>query len=178
MLARMGRTNKVPWHAPSAGHDGCGVSTGRSIRAPHATHVNHERSWFAPPSRSPQSRCSRKKASKSSSSRASTATPRLRRSSRHSRHTLPLRLVDDRRYDAAAARAGRRLLELLWFSAKKGVGPRAHLSPTHRARERETGVAQRVTGRGSEEVGQRGEPVRTCAAATDLAQSVRSVREE
>jgi len=46
-------------------HGGCGVSTGRSIRAPHATHANHARSSVTPPSRSPQIRCSRKKASKS-----------------------------------------------------------------------------------------------------------------
>jgi hypothetical protein len=47
-----------------------GVSTGRSIRAPHAPHAIHTRSSSVPPLRSPHNRCSRKKASKSSSSRS------------------------------------------------------------------------------------------------------------
>jgi len=44
-------------------HDTWGVSPCRSIRAPHAMHASHARSSVAPPSRSAQSRCARKKAS-------------------------------------------------------------------------------------------------------------------
>ena len=153
-------------------------SVGGTGQKPTAAQSSHTRSSSVPPCVT-HCRCSRKNASESRSSRSLTATPWLHRSSRDSRNVLPLWLVDDRRDDAAAARAGRRPLELLWFNAKKGVGPRAHLSPAHRARERETGIAQRIAGRRSEEVGQRGEPVPTYfAAATGRAESVRSVLEE
>jgi hypothetical protein len=53
-----------------ANGDGRGVSTGRSIRAPHAPHAIHTRSSSVPPLRTPHNRCSRKKAWKSSSSRS------------------------------------------------------------------------------------------------------------
>jgi hypothetical protein len=83
MAERMKRANSA--HAAERGrHDGCGVSTDRSIRAPHASHANHTRLSDVPLSRSPQSRRSRKKASKSRSSRSlhrSTLIRRVHRSS-------------------------------------------------------------------------------------------------
>jgi hypothetical protein len=58
MLALMGRTNKVPWGAPSAGQGDCGVSIGRSIRAPHA--ARHPHALVAPPMEQPQLRLRRR----------------------------------------------------------------------------------------------------------------------
>ena len=47
----------------------------------------------------------------------------------------------------------------LRVSAEEGFGERPHLSQAHRARKRETGVAQRIAGSGFQEIAQRGDTV-------------------